>query len=120
MADINALFCCGMAELHGVQHYTSKQFHNILAAVKVSSKGAFLFSSAVECDPGDKALKSNGATRLAKALIAKELGEVTAIPPFRNPNTGNMIVSFMWGVNRNALNAYCVKNKITGDIFRPI
>lgn len=108
MAYVQTMECCGWAELNGVQNYKSIYFHHFLGTATGYSKGAFLFTSACAADKP----RSCGATRFARDLRKAELGTVTALPIFKNPNTGRTIVAYLWQVDKAALMRYCKTNKI--------
>jgi hypothetical protein len=108
MPQVSCMYCCGWAELHGVQKYTHADFHVFLKIVRSYSKGAFVFSSATRAaNP-----RTCGSIKFAKDLEKHNLGVVTKLPPFRNPNTGRNIIGFQWAVDRDALDTYCVKNNL--------
>jgi hypothetical protein len=108
MARVTTFACCGWAELVGVQCYRNDQFTNLVGAARAYSKGAFVFSSAcVSPSP-----RSCGAARFAKDVEKAGLGQVTPLPPFKNPNSRRFIIPFLWTVNRDAVVAYCRDNNV--------
>lgn len=107
MAYVATLECCGWAELNGIQYATAKDYNKILGVASLYSKGAFFFCTAHE----DQEVKATSA-KFAKFLTKHELGEVTKLPVFYNPNSGNYIFGYMWVVNRIALRKYCNANNI--------
>lgn len=109
------LHCCGWGELHGVQDYASNPaiFVRYMRTVALYRKGGILFSSATSAETS----RTNGALRFAKDITDNELGTVTKLPSFRNPNTARYINSYQWVINREKFAAYCVANNIENRYY---
>lgn len=110
---VRLMNCCGWAELSGIQSYTSKDLNKVIQGVRSISKGALVFSSACRHETP----KTCGSIRLAKDVEKHKLGTTTALPPFRNPNTGRIIVPFLWKLDRDAIYAYCKANNVTAVTY---
>jgi hypothetical protein len=110
MASIQAMECCGWAELFGVQSYNDHLFRDVISIAKQwgKYKGALLFCSAHTTNHNVRF----GAKRYAIKIQKLGLGEVTALPIFKNPNTRRYIHPYIWVINWGALNAYCKENDI--------
>lgn len=93
--------CCGLYELHGISLHPSTPelalnealFHNRA----VPPAGGIVFTQAGRIAYG---------VRMAEFIVANGLGTVTRNPPFKNPNTRRQIHTFVWDVNRVALETY--------------
>lgn len=101
MAFVNRgdIDCCGIAELGSIAANTPEQ--NVYDAQNgyacEDSNGCYLFFS----DTGGNDFKAGIA--LAKYIKTHKLGSVTPVRRRLNPNSGNTIRMWIWGVNREAL-----------------
>lgn len=93
-----SLECCGIREIDGLSDYLDnpeEAFYSLVskntsADTHLFGCGALLFTQAGKVN--------NYGKNFAKFIKDNDLGVVTEVPGFRNPNTGNVIYAFIWAV----------------------
>lgn len=123
MLELNRTMCCGLRELHGIQHLLDGTFDNnyqralptpeaIIAFVKekmfVGSRDAAFITFAA-------ATSNNGSISQGKKLAAfikkEKLGELSTMEPALNPSSRNNLVVWLWRVDRTAMKKFKPKKK---------
>lgn len=131
---IDNTHCCGFRYLHGLQSRVVYPLYHKLSPGAVSARhekegNAWVYYSITPLDlvlfAADKfregspcgqyafveaLVKEDDPAEKAEALIAliteKQLGTVTCIPAHRNPNSGNYLHTFIWNIDRHALEEF--------------
>lgn len=107
--QLTSLSCCGISELDGLSAYATDSEQAFMdlcddtdayesdGRASAFGCGALIFTQAGK--------NQKYGTNFAKFIEKHGLGEVTQVPTFRNPNTGNPIATFVWKVNSKAVQA---------------
>jgi hypothetical protein len=104
--------CCGWAEMFYTANWdgTVADFNRYLLLNTNRAGnglcGAVFFSSNSITKAGH-----NKSSRLADLITKLNIGEVTKLPTFTNPNTGNTIHSYAWIINKRRLASYVTSIK---------
>jgi hypothetical protein len=108
--------CCGLREISGLSQYIgSNAAMNAFIEETFYSEGDrpddFHFGGVIFTEAGAKVTYGK---RFKAFIETNNLGTVTTLPAFRNPNTGNIVRTFFWIIDRVALDRYARKNKLIG------
>lgn len=104
--------CCGYDEIHDLSSYRGN-FKEALEELVESGlieedlkfqMGALLFTAAGR--------GASYAKKFAADITKNDLGSVTQIPTFTNPNTGNPINSYVWVIAKTRTLAFLKKHKL--------
>lgn len=109
---IKYLSCCGLMEINGLGGYTSPEeaLFGMKEELRRDHRGlrsGIIFTSAV--------LPGHGPARYATNFVTfieeNNLGTVFQVPQFRNKNTGNSIVTYVWVVKPRNLARWFRENE---------
>ena len=98
MARLENTTCCGIQELSGV----SGDFPEDCLVIASRAVGAYILFS-------DVADNYDGGPALAKLIRKHDLGTLSSPPSKVNPNSGNRLRAWLWGVNKRKLVAFVRK-----------
>lgn len=102
--QLRGMSCCGWQEIESLSSWngTTKEFNNFLQTYLRGNKppcGSVIFTANV-------AQKNNYADKLAALITKYDLGTITEIPRFTNPNTGRTITTYCWTFNHERIKEY--------------
>jgi hypothetical protein len=104
-----SMFCCGWTELTGLNLWDGTRTHfnelfKQFAGFRIPTGmcGSVLFTT-------NTREEANLAVKLAALIKHLKLGKVVKIPRFTNPNTNNLITSYVWILDKPAVVAYTAK-----------
>ena len=103
--QIHALQCCGVKEIAGISNDPIEGImrdiveNRYMASVRCAY---YLYTDAAPSAPKGK--------ELTEFIKSHDLGLVTIAPPARNPNSGNVVTTFMWKINERNLFAWAKVN----------
>lgn len=120
MTYLNALECCGAAEMCEVRDSVSaetnlQQFYgqwlelNTWSNEKWRDGPCLVFFSVIWPD------NKKSGENLKKYIAEHKLGSVRASRPVRNPNTGNKLRGYLWAVNARNYNRLAKKKGWKND-----
>ncbi len=115
MHGITRLNCCGVRELYGITGYQKRYLNTVIRRLVTENVigterlycGALVFTQAAGIS------KVSYGERLAKNIADNNLGTVTKLEPFKNPNTGNNITTFLWVLDYKGILKYMKENNIS-------
>lgn len=106
--NINGLHCCGVKEIQGISGDPVDGIIRDVAGHRYYSGqrcAYYLFT--------DNRLEPTKGKELANFIEKNKLGTITIAPRARNPNSGNIITTFMWKVNELYFFEWAKKNHPT-------
>lgn len=95
---------CLMAGLYGAEQNPGKWIKTLTSSPQTKKTQIILFS--------DNKQNRNGTT-LAKYITDQKLGNVKETPPKRSRTTNNIIIAWMWHIDKEALEKWDKENKDT-------
>lgn len=114
MLELNRTKCCGLRELHGIQHddWTLPTPTAIVEYVKnmmfsSSRDAAFITFAAATGNPGG----ITQGKKLAAFIEKEKLGKLSTMEPAINPNSKHNLVVWLWRVDRAAMRKFKPKEK---------
>ncbi len=111
MSEVRNTSCCGLQEIAGItEHNDPKETISLVAQNRYEEEdanGAFYFFTDTH--------EAKNAKKLARYIHMNGLGRVTRSRSKRNPNTGNMLIVFMWALNGPALKKWHKAHKQEED-----
>lgn len=124
--DMHDMNCCGLQELDGLSNHPRDPEASFMALVEDNGIGNNLDANIFGC--GGFIFTQAGTNKtvygknFAKFIEANKLGTVTMMPGFKNPNTGNTIITFLWVINQKGIKPLYNKLRKTQkyrDIYGP-
>lgn len=123
--EVKRTQCCGMREITNLSHAPSaaQAMQDFVTRLHLEGRYAInwpqgwtfslvVFTGVVGRQQADHASdrRDNYGQAFATMIEANRLGSVTATPPMVNPNTGNTIQAWIWGIDREAFAAWIKAN----------
>ena len=91
--------CCGLTEIFGIEDMTPKEVWNYLLDYG-PDQAAIIFTQARP--PGPRRKRDAYGDHLMAWLKKRNLGQVIASREAVNPNTGNLLRTYVWTPNKRA------------------
>lgn len=107
---LRVMQCCGVREVIQLSYQQTDDykvpFKDLVRKLQADgagiSCGALVFTQAVTGNTYGKEFADN--------IVKHKLGKVIEAPAFRNPNSRNMVTTWVWVIDRDALTAFVTKS----------
>ena len=102
MSDLQETTCCGLYEFSGLSNNRPDGGFLRSIVTEMIDENDFIPAFVLFTDINKKSKGHN----LMKDIVERGLGTITRTGARRNPNTGNYIRAWIWGVNKGEVKKY--------------